>query len=148
MRELTLSSEELEKKTALLNEIFSADCIIQSLKESSFSKLTDQKKISYMLSLDNLGTKYDESASSDKLLIELVSSLSSFGKMKRFNVILEIFAWIIPSFIWFFYIFIVESELIAKVSLELLIPIYAFYLIGSAIYFNNLYTRIQIKKQL
>lgn len=102
MRELTLSSEELEKKTALLNEIFSTDCIIQSLKESSFSKLTDQKKISYMLSLDNLGTKYDESASSDKLLIELVSSLSSFGKMKRFNVILEIFAWLIPSFIWFF----------------------------------------------
>ena len=44
MRELTLSSEELEKKTALLNEIFSTDCIIQSLKESSFSKLTDQKK--------------------------------------------------------------------------------------------------------
>ncbi len=123
MRELTLSSEELEKKTALLNEIFSTDCIIQSLKESSFSKLTDQKKISYMLSLDNLGTKYDESASSDKLLIELVSSLSSFGKMKRFNVILEIFAWLIPSFIWFFYIFIVESELIARVSLGLLIPI-------------------------
>ncbi|HFM7864844.1 TPA: hypothetical protein ACMUTW_002990, partial [Enterococcus faecium] len=58
-----------------------------------------------------------------KLLIELVSSLSSFGKMKRFNVILEIFAWLIPSFIWFFYIFIVESELIAKVSLGLLIPI-------------------------
>ncbi|HDL0689839.1 TPA: hypothetical protein PWR71_001893, partial [Enterococcus faecium] len=115
--------KELEKKTALLNEIFSADCIIQSLKESSFSKLTDQEKISYMLSLDNLGTKYDESASSDKLLIELVSSLSSFGKMKRFNVILEIFAWLIPSFIWFFYIFIVESELIAKVSLGLLIPI-------------------------
>ncbi|UJV65270.1 hypothetical protein L3K57_15810 (plasmid) [Enterococcus faecium] len=46
-------------------------------------KLTDQEKIFLYASLDNLGTKYDGPASSDKLLIELVSSLSSFGKMKN-----------------------------------------------------------------
>lgn len=44
MRELTLSSEELEKKTALLNEIFSTDCIIQSLKRKFIFKTNRSEK--------------------------------------------------------------------------------------------------------